>query len=56
MSKKISLAEAVKQKLAQKKEEQLAAKKQQKHAPSPNQQMKSQITKKPNNQKKRTGV
>ncbi|MDF2717121.1 MAG: hypothetical protein K0R28_4046 [Paenibacillus sp.] len=53
---KISLAEAIKQKLAQKKEAQTSATKQQKHAPSANQQMKSQIHKKQNNQKRRTGV
>ncbi|WP_176706456.1 hypothetical protein [Paenibacillus hemerocallicola] len=52
----VSLADAIKQKLAEKKEAQAAANKQQKHAPSPNQQMKSQINKKPNNQKRRTGV
>lgn len=56
MSNKVSLAEAIKQKLAQKKEAQSAANKQQTFAPSPNQQMKSQINKKPNNQKRRTGV
>lgn len=53
---KITLAEAIKQKLAQKKEAQSNANKQQKHALSPNSQMKSQIHKVQNNQKRRTGV
>lgn len=51
--KKISLAEAMKEKLAQKKQQ---------SSSNPNrlvkstQPLKSQLTKKPNNQKKRTGV
>ncbi|MGD6801154.1 hypothetical protein ACQCVK_11040 [Rossellomorea vietnamensis] len=51
--KKISLAEAMKEKLAQKKQQ---------SGSNPNrlvkstQPLKSQLTKKPNNQKKRTGV
>lgn len=54
--KKVSLAEAVKQKLAQKKLEQVNNSKQ-KHGPGGNQQvMKSQNTKKVNNQRKKMGV
>lgn len=54
--KKVSLAEAVKQKLAQKKLEQ-ANNSKQKHGPGGNQQvMKSQNTKKVNNQRKKMGV
>ncbi|WP_219835527.1 hypothetical protein [Paenibacillus sp. R14(2021)] len=54
--KKISLADAVKQKLAQKKLEQANGGKQ-KHGPGGNQQtMKSQNTKKVNNQRKKMGV
>jgi len=54
--KKISLAEAVKQKLAQKKLEQANGSKQ-KHGPGGNQQvMRSQNTKKVNNQRKKMGV
>ncbi|MFC5649345.1 hypothetical protein ACFPYJ_09415 [Paenibacillus solisilvae] len=54
--KKISLAEAVKQKLAQKKLDQAQGGKQ-KHGPGGNQQtMKSQNTKKVNNQRKKMGV
>jgi hypothetical protein len=52
---KKSLADAIRQKLEEKKREQSGTGSQ-KHAPSPNQKMKSQITKKPNNQKRRTGV
>ncbi|CAM3382773.1 hypothetical protein [Marinicrinis lubricantis] len=56
-SKKISLAEAAKQMLAQKKQAQATAAGQQgKHQKSSNQTMKSQLTKKPNNQRKRMGV
>ncbi|WP_274649087.1 hypothetical protein [Paenibacillus humicola] len=55
-TKKISLAEAVKQKLAQKKQAQ-AEGKQQKFSPGGNQQtLKSQNTKKVNNQRKKMGV
>lgn len=55
--KKVSLAEAVKQKLAQKKQEQANGGKQQKHGPGGNQQvLKSQNTKKVNNQRKKMGV
>ncbi|MBD2844922.1 hypothetical protein IDH44_06955 [Paenibacillus sp. IB182496] len=54
---KISLADAVKQKLAQKKQAQQAQGKQQKHQSAGNQPaMKSQNTKKINNQRKRMGV
>jgi len=54
--KKISLADAVKQKLAQKKQEQANGSKQ-KFGPGGNQQtMKSQNTKKVNNQRKKMGV
>ncbi|MDF2721076.1 MAG: hypothetical protein K0Q59_751 [Paenibacillus sp.] len=53
---KVSLAEAVKQKLEQKKQAQSNSGKQQKHGPSTNQQMKSQINKRQNNQRRRTGV
>ncbi|CAH1223943.1 hypothetical protein PAECIP111893_05052 [Paenibacillus plantiphilus] len=54
--KKVSLAEAVKQKLAQKKQEQANGTKQ-KHGPGGNQQvMRSQNTKKVNNQRKKMGV
>lgn len=56
MEKKISLAEAVKRKLAQKKEAQAQGNAKQKTIPGSGQQMKSQINKKPNNQKRRTGV
>jgi len=53
--KKVSLAEAVKQKLAQKKQEQNAGK--QKFGPGGNQPvLKSQNTKKVNNQRKKMGV
>jgi len=54
--KKISLADAVKQKLAQKKQEQAQAKSQQKHHSGSGPVMKSQHTKKPNNQRKKMGV
>lgn len=54
--KKISLADAMKKKLAEKKLAQSNQNQKQKHELSGNQSMKSQLTKKPNNQKKRTGV
>ncbi|SDX75077.1 hypothetical protein [Paenibacillus sp. CF384] len=55
--KKISLAEAMKQKLAQKKQDQANANNKQKHGPGGNQQtMKSQNHKKVNNQRKKMGV
>ena len=54
--KKISLIEAAKQMLAQKKQMQGNAAPQQKFQASKDQTRKSQQTKKPNNQKKRTGV
>ena len=53
---KISLAEAMKQKMAQKKAAQAQANSQQKHQVSGNQMMKSQQTKKQNNQRRRMGV
>lgn len=53
--KKISLQEAIKQKLAQKKLEQSGTKHAASHMKT-TQKMKSQQTKKPNNQRKRTGV
>ncbi|GAA3411455.1 hypothetical protein ACFFNY_20110 [Paenibacillus hodogayensis] len=54
---KISLAEAMKRKLAQKKQEQHQSKDLQSgHHTTDVKQMKSQINKKPNNQKRRTGV
>ncbi|WP_174819881.1 hypothetical protein [Paenibacillus koleovorans] len=55
-SRKISLAEATKRKLAEKKAAGDGKQQKQKHGLSGNQTMKSQLTKKPNNQKKRTGV
>mgnify|MGYP001157852841 FL=1 len=54
--KKISLAEAMKRKLEEKKQAQSQNKKQQSHLNTGVQKMTSQIKKKPNNQKKRTGV
>jgi hypothetical protein len=54
MNQKISLADAIKQKLAQKMEAQ-ASGKNQKHGPSGNEQMKSQISKKPSAIKRRAG-
>ncbi|WP_274362202.1 hypothetical protein [Paenibacillus thermotolerans] len=54
MANKVSLAEAMKQKLAQKKEAQ-ASVNQQKHAQNGNMQMKSQIAKKPSAMKRRMG-
>ncbi|MGM0846160.1 MAG: hypothetical protein ACQEUT_14375 [Bacillota bacterium] len=51
--KKISLAEAMKEKLAQKKQQSGAAPNKLVKSTQP---LKSQLTKKPNNQKKRTGV
>lgn len=54
MANKISLAEAMKQKLAQKKEMQ-ASGNQQKHGHTGNMQMKSQIEKKPSAMKRRMG-
>ncbi|MBJ6361359.1 hypothetical protein ACFOQM_08670 [Paenibacillus sp. GCM10012307] len=54
---KVSLAEAMKQKLAQKKQAQADANQQKKHQNAGNQpKMKSQNTKKINNQRKRMGV
>jgi hypothetical protein len=52
--KKISLAQAMKDKLAQQKQNQAQGK--QNTIVKSTQPMKSQLTKKPNNQKKRTGV
>lgn len=54
--KKISLAEAMKRKLQEKKQAQSQGKNQHSHASMGVQKMTSQIKKKPNNQKKRTGV
>jgi len=54
--KKVSLAEAMKSKLAQKRQAQAAAKSSQDHYSTDTKKMKSQINKKPNNQKRRTGV
>jgi hypothetical protein len=54
--KKVSLAEAVKQKLAQKKAEQASGQQQKGFHESGSQTMKSQHTKKINNQRKRMGV
>jgi hypothetical protein len=54
--KKISLAEAMKRKLAEKKQAQSQDKNQHSHVNTGVQKMTSQIKKKPNNQKKRTGV
>lgn len=53
---KISLAEAAKQLLAQKKNAQAAGSANQKNTAGQGPAMKSQINKKPNNQKRRTGV
>ncbi|MFD0697100.1 hypothetical protein ACFQZT_23800 [Paenibacillus sp. GCM10027628] len=53
--KKVSLADAIKQKLAQKKAEQAAQKANPKHGGLGNQTAKSQMTKKVNNQRRRTG-
>lgn len=54
---KVSLAEAMKRKLAQKKQEQAKSKDLPNgHHTTDVKQMKSQINKKPNNQKRRTGV
>ncbi|MBP1995255.1 hypothetical protein [Paenibacillus eucommiae] len=53
--KKISLAEAMKQKLAQKKADQAAQKANPQHASGSGQTVKSQMTKKVNNQRRRTG-
>ena len=55
MSKKVSLQEAIKQKLASKKQVNQTAS----HANSPvkkTKELQSQLTKKPNNQRKRMGV
>lgn len=52
--KKISLQEAIKQKLASKKQEQASAKLA--GNPIKQQKMKDQLTKRPNNQRRRTGV
>ncbi|RUS45183.1 hypothetical protein [Cohnella sp. AR92] len=54
--KKISLAEAMKRKLEQKKQAQYGAKGSTDHYSTATKKMTSQIKKKPNNQKKRTGV
>ncbi|MBB6635209.1 hypothetical protein [Cohnella thailandensis] len=54
--KKIGLAEAMKRKLEQKKQAQSAAKGGTDHYSTATKKMTSQIKKKPNNQKKRTGV
>ncbi|NOU99005.1 hypothetical protein [Paenibacillus planticolens] len=53
--KKVSLADAIKQKLAQKKADQAAARANPKQAGNTNQSAKSQMTKKVNNQRRRTG-
>ncbi|MCY9657407.1 hypothetical protein P5G65_35300 [Paenibacillus chondroitinus] len=53
--KKVSLADAIKQKLAQKKADQAAARSNPKQAGNTNQSAKSQMTKKVNNQRRRTG-
>lgn len=52
---KISLQEAMKRKLAQKKQE-MAAGKSFSNLKATNQHVKSQLTKKPNNQRRRTGI
>ncbi|MBB6673689.1 hypothetical protein [Cohnella nanjingensis] len=54
--KKISLAEAMKLKLAQKKQAQAGGKGNQDHYSTDTKKMQNQINKKPNNQKRRTGV
>lgn len=53
--KKVSLADAIKQKLAQKKAEQAAQKANPKQANTNGPVVKSQMTKKVNNQRRRTG-
>ncbi|MBD0379394.1 hypothetical protein [Paenibacillus sedimenti] len=53
--KKVSLADAIKQKLAQKKADQAAQKANPKHGGPGNQTARSQMTKKVNNQRRRTG-
>jgi len=53
---RVSLAEAMKRKLEQKKQAQAQAKGGQDHFSTETKKLKSQINKKPNNQKKRTGV
>ena len=53
--KKVSLAEAIKAKLAQKQADQAAARANPKAAGNSNQSAKSQMTKKVNNQRRRTG-
>ncbi|CAM4045091.1 hypothetical protein COLU111180_20685 [Cohnella lubricantis] len=53
---RISLADAMKRKLEQKKQAQAQAKGGKDHFSTETKKMKSQINKKPNNQKKRTGV
>ncbi|WP_400163659.1 hypothetical protein ACAF76_011320 [Brevibacillus sp. TJ4] len=53
---KISLQEAIKRKLAEKKQSQANANASSFHQKATNQKMKSQNTKKPNNQRRRTGV
>jgi hypothetical protein len=52
--KKINLAEAMKEKLAQQKQQQSNGK--QNRLVKSTQPLKNQLTKKPNNQKKRTGI
>ncbi|MBB6734264.1 hypothetical protein [Cohnella zeiphila] len=54
--KKISLGEAMKRKLEQKKQQQAQAKGGRDHFSTETKKLQSQINKKPNNQKKRTGV
>jgi|GEM_PF-2101559 len=53
--KKVSLADAIKQKLAQKKADQASQKGNSSYAGGGNQSAKSQMTKKVNNQRRRTG-
>jgi hypothetical protein len=54
--KKVSLAEAMKRKLEQKKQAQSQGKGQQDHHSTETKKLQNQINKKPNNQKRRTGV
>ncbi|AJY74386.1 hypothetical protein [Paenibacillus beijingensis] len=53
---KVSLAEAVKRKLEQKKQQQAVGRNSVGHHDTGTKAMKSQMTKKPNNQRKRMGV
>jgi hypothetical protein len=53
--KKVSLADAIKNKLAQKKAEQASSDKSTKNAQQKGLNVKSQVTKKANNQRRRTG-